>query len=415
MNDWLNKPWVIRFISLFLAVLTFLMISFDNQDTRSGDIGTFDSFFNSSQETVTLEGVPVSIQIDDSNYVVSGVPETVTMALTGTVSVVQSTATQRNFDVFVDLEDMEPGQHTVPIQYEGISNRITVDFTPEFVEVSIEERGSNEYTVEVDYSNRNEMPPGFEVESATVTPEVVRITSSQGMIDRVSSVKAFVDLEGISESLTLTDVPVRVYDNEGNQLNVRVEPSVVSVDLVVVTPNITVPITLQTENELPDDVRLVSLEIEGDDSVQLFGPSIVLDMIEEVTTESLDLSTITESTTETLTLNIPTGIEESSQTTVTVTIEVEEETEVTFEDLEIEFDNLEGGFEAEFIDPESGTSNVSLLGFPSDLEGFTSSDIRLFVDLSQLESGEYTQPIVVEGPEDLNIDLPFNEVTLLIQ
>src|SRR5690554_6687571 len=94
MNDWLNKPWVIRVISLFLAILTFLVISFDNQDTRSADVGSFDYIFNNSRESETLEDVPVNIVIDDEKYVVSGVPEVVTMSLTGTVSVVQSTVTQ---------------------------------------------------------------------------------------------------------------------------------------------------------------------------------------------------------------------------------------------------------------------------------------------------------------------------------
>jgi len=52
MNDWLNKPWVIRVISLFLAILTFLVISFDNQDTRSADVGSFDYIFNNSVKLI---------------------------------------------------------------------------------------------------------------------------------------------------------------------------------------------------------------------------------------------------------------------------------------------------------------------------------------------------------------------------
>lgn len=415
MNDWLNKPWVIRVISLFLAILTFTVISFDNQDTRNADVGNFDSIFNSSQESVVLEDVPVNIQIDDEQYVVSGVPELITMELSGTLSVVQSTATQRNFDVFVDLNDLGPGDHTVPIEYDGISNRLNVRTDPESIDITIEERGEDEYQVRIDYTNLDAMQEGFEVESATVTPSVVTITSAQSVINRISDVRAVVDLEGIEESTTLDDVPVRVYDNEGNQLNVRIEPNTVTVDLSVINPNKTVPIELETTGELPEGFNLIDIEILDDAEVQLFAASEVLDVIEQIETEPVDLSTLTESTEVTIALDLPEGIRESSIDEVTVRVELEETTETGLENVEIELDNLSQDLETNFIDPETGRLNVSVSGYPSDLAGVEASDLRLSINLDGLSSGEHELPIEIDAPENVTVALPRDDVTVALQ
>ncbi|SEO89439.1 YbbR domain-containing protein [Amphibacillus marinus] len=414
MNDWLNKPWVIRITSLFLAVLTFFVISFDNQDTRTADIGGIDSIFNSSQETEVIDDVPVSIQIDDERYVVSGVPQTVSLTLQGTVSVVQSTAMQRNFDVFVDLEDLEPGTHVVPIEYEGISSRLNVAIDPPEVEISIEERGMAEFEVTVDYTNLDQLQAGFELGGATVTPGTVTITSSQSIIDRISIVKAFVDVEGIGESLSISDVPVRVYDNEGNQLNARVEPDTVSIDVEVNSPNKTVPIELQTTGELSEELQLVSIELDQEE-VQVFAAETDLTTINEIITEQIDLTELTESTTVEVDLVAPDAARLLSTNSVAVSIELEELTEQTIEDVEIEVENLSNAFTSSFLNPETGMINLTVIGFPSILTELSQSDFQLMIDLSGLNDGEHQVPIELSAPNNLEVTLATEEATIQLE
>lgn len=413
MNDWINKPWVIRGISLLLAISTFLVISFNNQDQRNADVGSFDSIFNNSRETETLEDVPVDIVIDDEKYVVSGVPEFVTMSLTGTVSVVQSTVTQKNFDVYVDLEDLSPGTHTVPLKQDGISNRIDVSFEPENVEVTIEERGSGTFDVEVDYSNLDQMPEGFEIESATVTPKTVDITSAESVINRIASVKAYVDVEGIQESMTLTDIPVRIYDNEGNQMNARVEPGTVTVELKVVNPSKEVPIDVTTSGELPEGLRLVSASSERE-NVTVFAPSDSLDDIEQVETAPINLSEITETTTIDIELTIPENATSLSTETIEVTVEVEEETETTLDNVDITINNLTNGLTATIVNPESGRLPVTLKGFPSDLNSINANQLQLVVNANNLTEGEYDRPLEYNQLENIQVTLPREDVTIRI-
>ncbi|WP_440897040.1 CdaR family protein [Amphibacillus sp. Q70] len=414
MNEWLNKTWVIRIISLLLAIIVFTVISLDNQDTRTADIGSFDSIFNSSQETQVLEDIPVSIQIDDEQYVVSGVPQTVAVTLQGTISVVQSTATQRNFDVYVNLEGLEPGTHTVPLEHEGISNRLSVEIAPEQVEVSIEERATAEYEVDVEFTNQEALQPGYELTSATVIPDTVQVTSSQDIIDRIAMVTAFIDVEGLGEDMTFEEVPVRVYDHEGNQLNARIEPEVVSVEVELASPNKSVPLSIETTGELSEDFRLLSMEADVDE-VQVFASEENLASIESISTEPIDLSEITESTTVEVELEIPETVRLLSSETVTVTIEVEEMIEETIEDVEIDIENLANGLTPSFLNPDTGTIDITVSGYQTELADISSSDFQLIVDLDGVEDGEHQLPVEAIGPDDLDFLLARDEVMIEVR
>lgn len=414
MNEWLNKTWVIRVISLLLAMITFIVITIDNQDTRTADIGSFDSIFSSSQEVQTLEDMPVSIQIDDEKYVVSGVPQTVKVTLQGTVSVVQSTATQRNFEVFVDLEGLEPGTHTVPIEYEGVSNRLSVEINPSEVQVLIEERASDEYKVGVDFTNQDSLQPGFELLEATVIPDIVKITSSQNIVERIAIVTAFVDLEGLGEDMTFVDVPVRVYDHEGNQLNARIDPEVVSVEVKLASPNKTIPVVVDTSSEIGDNYRITSMDVDIEE-VKVFAAEEDLENINMIRTVPIDLSNITETTTIEVGLAMPGNIRLISDETVTVTIEVEESTEAIIEDVEVTVQNLQEDLISSFLDPGTGTINLTILGFPTDLADIDASDFQIHVDLAGLEDGEHRLPLDIRGPTGLEFSSNIDEVTIEIQ
>lgn len=414
MNEWLNKTWVIRLISLVLAVITFIVISLDNQDTRTGDIGGFDSFFNSSQENQVLENIPVSIQIDDEEYVVSGVPQTVSVSMTGTVSVVQSTATQQNFNVFVDLEGLEAGTHTVPLEYEGMSSRLTVEIDPKEVNVLIERRATTEREVNVDFTNINSLQLGYELAQATVSPQVVRITSSENIVERISMVTVFVDVEGLGENMTFDNIPVRVYDHEGNQLNARIEPDVVSVAVELVSPNKSTPISIETTGQLPDGIRIVSIE-SNIEEVDVYAAEENLENIASIRTMPINLSGISETTTMDIGLEIPDTVRLLSDEMVSVTIEVEQWIEETIEEVAIELENLNSDFTSSFLNPETGHLDIVISGYQSDLVDISASDFQLSVDLEGLEDGEHELPITAVGPTGLEFSLGSEEVLIEVQ
>ncbi|SER32186.1 YbbR domain-containing protein [Gracilibacillus ureilyticus] len=416
MNNWLEKPWVIRIVALALSVLLFVVVAFD-ENVSEEDVG-IDSIFGTTNETRTLEDMPVNIEIDQEKYVVSGVPETAKVTLQGSVSLVTSTSLQRNFEVFVDLEGLGTGTHVVPLEYSGIANQLNVYVEPQEVEVSIEEKAAQEYTLNIDVLNRDLIAAGYEVGNVYADPETVTVTSSKSIVDRIAIVKAFVDVSNAEESFTTDDVPVKVYDNQGNELSVRIDPPTVDVTVDVRNPNKSVPISLETTNELADNLKVTSMELQTKE-VTVFAAESYLDNLKELKTKPIDLSEIEESGTIEVELDLPQEVRKVSPATVNVTVEVEQTEERVMENIPVSIEGQPEDGSVSFVTPFSGAVNVTIRGFPSDIEALTAEDIPLEVVLDNQSPGEYTLPInhniSEEILENVEIELAIEEATILVE
>src|SRR5690625_3113519 len=133
------------------------------------------SFTVTTTEVQVLDEVPVDIRIDSDKYVVSGVPEHVTVSLEGKTSFLTPIIMQRNFSIYVDLLDLGAGEHTVNIEYDNMPDDVSVSIEPETVDIVIEEKAMTEAKVEVDFVNSAHFPVGYELGEVTVSPETVQI------------------------------------------------------------------------------------------------------------------------------------------------------------------------------------------------------------------------------------------------
>src|SRR5690625_6301618 len=107
----------------------------------------------------------------------------------------------RNFEVFVDLRHLGEGTHTVDIQYAKVPSELSVYIEPKTIEVEIEERASEEFDVDVDFINIDQLPEGYELGVPDVNPGKVRITSSRSVIDEIAIVKVYIDVAGKQNQL----------------------------------------------------------------------------------------------------------------------------------------------------------------------------------------------------------------------
>ncbi len=407
MDNWFKSKWFVRALSLVFAVLLYVFVSVESNDTENTDL-TF--LPGSPSDTQTLNDVPVDIRMDDENYVVSGVPEHVTVTMEGSVGVLTPTVRQRNFDVFVDLEGLGEGEHRVELEHD-ITPDLSVDIEPPAIEVTIEERATAEFTVDVDFMNENDLPDGFEIGDYEVNPSSVSITSSRSVIDQIGIVKVYVNVANLDRPIEDREVPVNVYDNQGNELSVNIEPENVAVSLNVNNPSATVPLEVKTTGELPDGFSLTSISANVDE-VEIFATSELLGGIESIATEEIDLSEITESGIVDVPLALPEGVLAPEMETVEVTIELEETR--TMDDIPIDVEALGNGQELSFIEPDEPEMGITAIGEQASMSEFDEEDIRLFINLEDVEAGEHTVPITIEGPEDITIDGEYEEATVEI-
>jgi YbbR domain-containing protein len=397
MDKWLKSPWFVRIVSLVLAILLYTAVSLDVNTAQSDP--TF--IPNGSNELETMNNVPVDIKIDEEKYVVSGVPQTVTVAIEGSKSMLTPTVRQKNFSVFVDLQRLEPGTHQVNIQHTGISDELSVYIEPKMVEVTIEERSTQAFNVNIDFINQDKIVAGYELGEAVITPKQVSITSSKGVVESAAIVKAFVDVTGVEESIDSREVPVKVYDSQGNELNVRVEPATVAVSVEVINPNKTVPVEAVTKGELQEGLTLESITVEPKE-LKVFAGDETLAALNQLKTEEIDLSKIEDTTTVDVPLQLSDNIRKVEQKSVKVTIKVAQREEKVFDNLQIETRNLNEAYSATFQEPNNGLIDVTVIGTKEELKNLTAEDISLSIDLNEKGPGEYEVPIKIDGPDEIS-------------
>ncbi|WP_430789173.1 CdaR family protein [Virgibacillus flavescens] len=410
MDKWFKSKWFVRIISLAFAVLLYVFVSLDVNDNQSESQSRLPG--NDGDDIETIENYPLGLQINEDKYVVSGVPETVTVQLQGNQGVLVPAVRQQGFKVTADLEGLGAGEHTIELESSNVPNNLDVYIEPKEIDVVIEEKASEEFSVNIDFINTNKLPDGYEIGSSEVEPKTVTIISSKEMIDRIAIVKVFVDVANLEQSIDSREVPVNVYDSQGNQLDVSIiEPKTVVVSAELLNPSKTVPVEVQTSGELPEDYTLSSISSTVEE-LKVFATNDVLDSIEQVSTEEINLSDITESQTIKAKLALPDGARVPSTETIEVKVELERKR--TIKDITVDVENLNDGQEVSFIEPDDATMSVTVAGSEKDISDLTAEDIQLTADVEGLEEGEHQVPIIIQGPENVQVVPEVKEVTIEI-
>ncbi|WP_188208274.1 CdaR family protein [Alkalibacillus aidingensis] len=411
MDNWIRSPWFTRVVSLFLAILLYTTVAIDEANTsRSSDI----FLPTASTDTEMMENVPLQVVLDEEDYVVRGVPDVVNVTVEGPRSVITQTVRQRNFDVLIDLNGLGPGEHQVEIEHSGISNQLSVYTEPQTVDVTIEERSSVTLPVEVDYFGREDIdetqvfagPP-------EVIPSEVEVTGSSAEIDRIAMVKAIVSFTELSQDGIAHDAPVRVYDTQGNELSVYVDPSTVDVEADVSMSEKRYPLTYETTGELPDDLILQDINMNPV-SATVFGSIDRLNDINLLEAVQVDLSDITETTTVDVDLPLPRGTTRIEPNTVEVEVVVDQAVEDLVEDVEIEIENVTEEQEVTFIEPDEPIIDVMVSGTSDDLDNLDPDDIRAWIDADGYVEGEFYIPVQLEGPEDIEVTTDLDRIRVRI-
>lgn len=403
MDNWFKSKWFVRVVSLIFAVSLYVFVSIEvdssNDDSRI--------LPGTSSETQILEDVPLEIRIDSEKYVVSGVPEYVTVTLEGPTHVLTPIARQQSFSVFIDLEELDEGEHTVEVEYTNVPDDLSVYIEPKTVDITIEERASEEFPINIDIINEDKLPVGYELGEPQLNPETVTITSSRQIIDQIAMVKVFVDVSGLTESINNRELPINIYDSQGNELNVRIEPENTVLSMEVNNPSKVVPLNVPTRNELPEGYELVSLEPTIDE-VQVFATTEVLAELETVSTEPVDLSEITETGTIQVPLDLPGNVASNTEE-IEISVELEQTKEL--EDIAIQVEGMEED-NYTFITPQTAMMNVIAVGNDMYVNGLESNDIEISINLDGLLEGEHHIPVSVTGPEYVTIETEYEEVIL---
>ncbi|MCM3671948.1 CdaR family protein [Mesobacillus maritimus] len=405
MDKWLDNPWFLRGVALVLAFMLFASVPNTNLN-KSGNINV-----PSNENTEVLTDVPVNSYYDTENLVVTGVPETVNVTISGPRNIVQQAKALRDFEVYVDLTKLEMGEHQIQINIKEISDRLTVTIDPSNITVSIQERITKDYNVEPEFS-LGMLAEGFIAGSPTVEPAKVKVTGAKDIIEQISYVKANVNVEEGTRETVRRDASVLVLDKDMNKLNVLVEPETVEVSIPVNQSSKTVPVDIVPKGKPPEGVTIESITSDVEEATIVADPEVLKD-VKKVRVE-IDVSNITENTEVTMPIIISNGVLEVSPQTAKLSIKIKKQDEVTLSNVPLRITGQPEDHEVALVEPKTGEVSLTASGQTDLIESLKPEDFELVIDVSGLEEGEHSVDIQVSAPNDINWSLASEKANVTI-
>lgn len=324
-----------------------------------------------------------------------------------------------NFDsksikAYVDLSGYGEGQIKVPVNVviEDFNNIRVERIEPSEILFKFDKLISKQKAVTV--HTEGNLDSNYVLGDITTKPASVLISGPRSWVNEVAEVIVKVGLDGRKVSGDVT-LPVELVDDEGNEVRgVRYEPTVIDVDIPVYR-KVTVPIELQTENQLPENFEITNITINPS-RIALKGDNNIV-YLTSILTKPIDINAFIENPTMEVELDLPDNISlvnPNEKVSVSVVIEeiLSKSFELTLEDINIR--NLGEGLK---IDDEdlSKTITINAKGSIEQMENLTEEDLGVYIDLIFLGEGEHkvyigtNQPtgVVVENidPQPLDIKL----------
>lgn len=415
----MGNPWFLRIIALVLAILLFVSVKSDMEKNNMNTTST---------SVEVLRDVPVEVYYDDENSVVTGVPETVTVNIEGPSQQVFSTKVMKDYKVFIDLREVTFGEHRVAFSTENFSDKLKVRIDPVNVNVVIEERVSQEFTVDLDM-NESLLAENYIVKSYDMEPKKVIVTGAKSIIDSIGYVKAtIVRDEGINKSFE-QEASIRVLDADLNKLDVTVEPKTTQVKVNVEEYSKEVPVVLVPKGVPKEGVTVNGLSTDVK-NIRLYGPRTVLDKIGQLQVD-VDVSKLEDTSSFELKFAIPDGVSKLSLDKIKITadvtpassVETEDEQEETvsiveeksFEKVAITVKGLPEHLVSNFETPTDGIVSVVAKGTPEALESIQLNNVSVYVNAENAEVGETTLPIQIEGPSNIEWGTSESEAKITIK
>lgn len=425
MDKFIDNPWLLRITALVLAVLMFFSVRPDSGTTNNIDSTT------SGMKELVLDDVPVELRYDDSNFVVTGVPQTVDVKIEGPVGIVITTQTGRNFKVVLNVKDQPTGEHKIRFEPEGFSDKLKVEVDPKNVKVKVEERITKDVRVEPEI-NESQIADGKFVKSMMTEPQTVTVSGAKSAIESINYVKATVSAEnGVAKTFEKS-AGVKIFDRDLNILNVDVEPKTVKVKVDIGEYNREVPIVVNQKGKVSKGYTVQSL-VPKMKTIFIYGSKSNIDQIKQVTVDA-DVKDMKKSATIEGEIQLPKGVTSMSVNSINVKVNIKKEAEKAKEDdvpstedesesedaevaVDADADTLKqksikninillngldnAQFEQEFLDPTTGQLDVEVEGKDDEITPLTKADLSVFVDATNVEEGTQELTVQVEGPDGL--------------
>ena len=374
----------LKLLALFFAIVLWVaVVNIDNPIVRKT---MTISVTMKNQEYITSMGKYLDT-LGDSN--------TITFSYTTTRNIWQNISAS-DFSATADLQKIEAkesGNYRVPVNVTATRNasQITIETKQIYLDVSLEDLAKQQFQIKANTSGT--VADGCALGAVEIdSANVIQVSGPASVINRIDSVIATVNVEGMSTDVTDYAVPV-FYDVNGEVIDTtKLEKSVENVKITAQILNTKdVALTLSTTGKLPDGYQLVDVYCNPI-SVRIKGISSILNTLDKIAipAEVLDLTGVTSSIHKTIDIStyLPSGVSLviSSDSKVDVTAEIEkvETRELKVPVANINATGLKAGYQLAHVERYI---TVYVNAGKTALSHLSAADIKGSINVENLDEG----------------------------
>lgn len=356
-NSLFDNNWVVGLISLFFALVLFVSVANENNTLASLALNNNSASIDS---TVTISNVPVHLGEYDEGTFVSGMPETVSVRLSGPRNIINQIS-EENITVQTEsLVGKKAGVSSIRFEVIGLPDSIEYKVTPDLFYGTISTKETLTKAVEYEIADGT-LADGFEVDTVELNINEVTLSGSADEINKVARVLIQIFADKPQSTSFTQNYRVQILDKDGNPLdvnpseteitatvNLKAKAKEVSLNIVPVGENETLQYHYELTNTQTVSIsgtnieNIESLNVIVDVSELVTSGNVVgvIDLVDGITVspETVDVAvTISETGAETTAAPVETTDSETAATQESTTDPVEttpnsEETTVTNEE-----------------------------------------------------------------------------------
>lgn len=309
-----------------------------------------------------------------------------------------------NITAQVDLSGYSEGKVKIPVTV-GLIDQLTgvrvLNYEPREILFTLDKLITKEVPLTI--QTTGSLPDNYVLGDIISKSQSLLLKGPRTWVNEVDKVIAIVDLSNRTAPDTVT-VATIIVDDGGNEVRgVEKEPSVVDITIPVYR-TISLPIELQTENELPENFSITDIAITPS-RITVKGDNSIVNL-QKINTKVININTLLDKAALEVELDLPEGVElvtPLEKVTIIYNIEETISKEYTLSVNEINAINLDPNLVIKEEDL-SGVVKISLKGLKSVLDTIENEDLDVSIDLKDLTQGEHDVELIISEIQGVTVE-----------
>lgn len=383
-----SKKSTLLIVSLLLAFGTFIII-----DQESNVI--------IDQYAEILYNQPVTAVYNEELYVVEGLPKSVDITLIGQRRHIFLAKQSPSKGVSVDLTGLKPGNHKVTLKYTQRLKSLDYKLDPSQVTVTIYDKKSENRSLTYDVLHQENLDSKLYIDNIELDRTDVIIKGAQYKLDQVATVKALVDVNSIPNpkagEITVKDIPLVAYDNDGKIVDVEIVPKTVAANITITSPTKEIPVRVVPKGNLAFGKAIKSMDTSIS-KITVYGEAAAIEKIEQLEVE-IDVKGLDKDKEFNVTLKKPKGITELSSKSMNIKVTVDNSISKEIPNVSVQSENLDNNLKVQALTDEDRQVTVVVSGSEGIIKDLQPSDITAYIDLKDLGEGTREVEVKVRGTD----------------